>query len=144
MRALTLTQPWASLMVSGYKRVETRSWRTNIRGPVAIHAAKGFPKDAQFFASEERVAGRISGDLPLGAIIAIATLMGCRRTEDVGKQLPEVERHLGDYSAGRWAWFFTDIKALPFAPISCRGSLGLWLVPSSIEQDVIRQLVTPA
>lgn len=45
-RALSLTQPWATLatlVVSGAKRVETRSWKTPYRGWLGIHAAKGFP-----------------------------------------------------------------------------------------------------
>lgn len=40
MKALTLTQPWASLVVLGEKSIETRSWKTSYRGPLAIHAAK--------------------------------------------------------------------------------------------------------
>jgi activating signal cointegrator 1 len=41
MKGLTLTQPWASLVANGAKTIETRSWSTSYRGPVAIHAAKG-------------------------------------------------------------------------------------------------------
>lgn len=41
MKALTLTQPWATLVAIGAKRIETRSWSTTYRGPLAIHAAKG-------------------------------------------------------------------------------------------------------
>lgn len=40
MKALTLTQPWASLVELGEKWIETRSWRTGHRGPIAIHAGK--------------------------------------------------------------------------------------------------------
>jgi activating signal cointegrator 1 len=47
MKAITLTQPWATLVAIGAKRIETRSWPTNYRGPLAIHAAKGFPKWAK-------------------------------------------------------------------------------------------------
>lgn len=43
MRAITLTQPWSSLVARGQKKIETRSWQTSYRGPLAIHAAKGFP-----------------------------------------------------------------------------------------------------
>ncbi|MFL5577327.1 MAG: ASCH domain-containing protein [Gemmatimonadaceae bacterium] len=43
MKALTLTQPWATLVAIGAKTIETRSWPTHYRGEVAIHAAKGFP-----------------------------------------------------------------------------------------------------
>jgi hypothetical protein len=44
MKALTLTQPWASFVALGWKKIETRSWATAYRGPLAIHAAKGLPK----------------------------------------------------------------------------------------------------
>jgi len=40
LKALTLWQPWASLLAGGGKMFETRSWKTNYRGPVVIHAAK--------------------------------------------------------------------------------------------------------
>ena len=43
MKALSLTQPWAELVVLGEKQWETRSWRTSHRGRIAIHAAKKFP-----------------------------------------------------------------------------------------------------
>lgn len=43
MKTITLTQPWATLVAIGAKQIETRSWQTSYRGPLAIHAAKGFP-----------------------------------------------------------------------------------------------------
>ncbi len=44
IRGLTLTKPWATLVALGHKRIETRSWSTVYRGPIAIHAAKGLPR----------------------------------------------------------------------------------------------------
>ena len=41
MKVLTLTQPWATLVAIGAKRIETRSWATKYRGPLLIHAAAG-------------------------------------------------------------------------------------------------------
>lgn len=52
MKALTLTQPWATLVITGRKRFETRGWRTGYRGQIAIHAAKGMPGWAKEAASE--------------------------------------------------------------------------------------------
>ena len=53
MKVLTLTQPWASLVACGAKRIETRPWRTRYRGPVAIHAAQAMPRAAlDFYRSE--------------------------------------------------------------------------------------------
>ena len=44
MRALTIRQPWASLIAAGVKTIETRSWSTKYRGPLAIHAGKQWAK----------------------------------------------------------------------------------------------------
>jgi hypothetical protein len=43
MKALTLWQPWATLIANGTKTIETRSWSTSYRGPLAIHAAAAIP-----------------------------------------------------------------------------------------------------
>lgn len=40
MKALSLWQPWATLIANGAKQIETRSWSTSYRGPILIHAAK--------------------------------------------------------------------------------------------------------
>ncbi len=52
MKALTLWQPWATLVAMEVKKIETRCWTTKYRGELAIHAAKGFPKDARAFTLE--------------------------------------------------------------------------------------------
>jgi hypothetical protein len=107
MKALTLTQPWASLVAISAKKIETRSWRTAYRGPLAIHAAKGFPKGAQdyldslvFFgafkpkhaAILKRVGLRlvpkpckreVAGSLPVGAVIATCRLISCLPTREL-------------------------------------------------------------
>ncbi len=43
MKALSLHQPWASLIAEGMKTIETRPWATKYRGPLAIHAVKKVP-----------------------------------------------------------------------------------------------------
>lgn len=108
MKALTLTQPWASLVAIGAKKIETRSWRTAYRGPLAIHAAKGFPKDAKRLVTDEwefygalnpfhaealRHAGarlipcvfgrRELGRLHLGCVIATCRLVSCIPTREL-------------------------------------------------------------
>jgi activating signal cointegrator 1 len=96
MKALTLTQPWATLVAIGAKRIETRSWSVKYRGPLAIHAAKGFPTWAMNtclydpFIGALRAAGLfpdcfpldkpfdLRAVLPLGAIVATCELVDCQ------------------------------------------------------------------
>jgi hypothetical protein len=123
MKALTLTQPWATLVAIGAKQIETRSWRTFYRGPLAIHAAKSLP--AWQFRDVLEAHG-INGfmELPLGAVIATCSLVECERiTPGNIPAAPEVD--FGDYTIGRWAWHLSDVKAL-IEPVPVRGSLGLW------------------
>ena len=101
MKALTLTQPWATAIFRLNKQVETRSWKTDYRGRIAIHAAKGFPKYAREFAETERALGRIPSRLPLGAIIGFVTIFDIKRTEDIVQEISALERLYGDYSDGR-------------------------------------------
>lgn len=127
MKALTLTQPWASLVMSGDKRIETRSWSTAYRGPLAIHAAKGWDADARWFASQ--VCGRIllgwdlPEDLPRGAVLGTVELLDVQPTWALNPS--ERERFFGDYSPGRWGWIFGDFRNFA-QPVLARGALGLW------------------
>lgn len=131
MKALTLTQPWASLVALGHKSVETRSWTSPYRGPLAIHAAKGFPAIARTFYDDQfkRRAWQPNG-LPwppvLGAVVAIAKLSDVITTERFlqGDNDPG-ELELGDYTPGRYAWILDDVRPLA-RPIPARGMLGLW------------------
>jgi activating signal cointegrator 1 len=78
VKALTMTQPWATLVAIGANVIETRDWPTKHRGPFAIHAAKGFPPDARAlcrtrpFRDALAAGGYESSDaLPLGAVVAL-------------------------------------------------------------------------
>lgn len=89
MKTLSLTQPWATLVAIGEKRIETRSWATNYRGPLAIHASKGFPRWAVELALTEPFRSTLAtagvkqlADLPTGAVIATCTLVDCLRIVD--------------------------------------------------------------
>lgn len=128
MRAISLWQPWASAVALGVKRVETRHWSTNYTGTLAIHAAKRWTRAEREFAEIEHTLGRLPSRLPLGALVATCTLMGCRRTEDVSHQLGSIERMYGNYDSGRFAWFLTDIQALD-EPIPWKGAQGFFNVP---------------
>lgn len=59
MKALTLWNPWAMLVAVLLKRFETRSWYTEYRGPLAIHAAKSFPRDCKLAALSDPLLGHL-------------------------------------------------------------------------------------
>jgi hypothetical protein len=144
VKALTLTQPWASLVALGAKRIETRSWWTRYRGPLAIHAAKGFPNGAgarsicmkQPFRHTLLEAGYHLGEmhtLPLGVVVATCRLADCIRLGNSDRQFNAILDHygahheddFGDYTPGRYAWILADVCRLP-EPIPARGFQGLW------------------
>jgi hypothetical protein len=83
VKALSVRQPYAALLVTGAKRAEYRSWSTHYRGPLLIHAAKGEPWDVEDPALVEALA---STDPVLvarrGAIIGRVTVTGCRWVGD--------------------------------------------------------------
>lgn len=141
MKALTLTQPWATLVAIGAKRIETRSWRTKYRGELAIHAAKGFPQWAKEICLQSPFSLEIGSDvLPLGAVIATCRVISCMPTRELQENrviqvcssvrcddfiLDDNERCFGDYSLGRWAWLLADVNIFQ-EPIPARGALSLW------------------
>ncbi len=132
-KALTLTQPWATLVVLGEKRWETRSWRTRYRGPIAVHAAKTFPRSAKRLAESDPYYVTTLGKypitwLPLGAIIGTVEIIEIERVEAVVDVVIGLkEEAFGDYSAGRWAWQLAN-PVLFEEPIPWRGALGLWRI----------------
>jgi hypothetical protein len=115
VKALSLTQPWATLIADGRKTIETRSWPTIFRGRIAIHAAKSIDSTAcQDF-------GYKSESLPRGAILGTAELYSCVRFPHPSAPPDEY----GDFSDGRYGFLLRDFQPLD-APIPEKGSLGLW------------------
>jgi len=146
MKALSLIQPWATLVVAGAKKIETRSEGSSVshtrhRGPLAIHASKGFPGWARelcfrepFLTALLELGVRHPTDLPLGAVLGTVELIGVRRFF-VGADLPaEPERSFGDYTFGRYG-LVLELPCRFAKPVPCRGSLGLWewMVPAGTQ-----------
>ena len=139
MKALSLTQPWASLVVLGMKRWETRRWRTSYRGYLLIHASKRLPAECQALCREEPFKSALGGHvLPTGAIIGQVKLTGCFGTASVDRTVREYfgglrippddrERAFGDYSPGRWA-FRLENPVWFSEPLPYSGSLGIFEV----------------
>jgi ASCH domain len=114
MKALSTRQPWAHLIVNGIKRIENRSWRTNYRGPMLIHAGIRW-YDEPLEEIEERHAVTIPRDLSLGGIVGAVDLV------DV------VERADDPFFCGPFGWVLANARPVRFRPMS--GQLGLFEVP---------------
>lgn len=135
LKAITLWQPWASLVAAGVKRNETRSWATSYRGPLAIHAAKCTPawvwelinKDPDLRELMSRAFGHHDvAKLPSGVLLCTTDLWACVPVDEMAiGELSETEKLCGNYSSGRFAWCLKDAKPLP-EPIPARGRQGLW------------------
>ncbi|HUQ98784.1 MAG TPA: ASCH domain-containing protein [Gemmatimonadaceae bacterium] len=156
MKGLTMTQPWATLVAIGENSIETRSWGTRYRGPLIIHSAKGFPRDARELCTEQpyltvlaRAGYRDASALPLGQVIAVAELVDVMkftrtslrevRERATRGEFPPHEAEFGDFSAGRYGWVLRNVRQVK-KPISARGMLGLWQVPVALERAIRRQL----
>lgn len=143
MKALTLWQPWASLMAFEEKKVETRCWTTKFRGEIAIHAAAKEPADwlgqsrnrhefhlALCRITDEHKWGEgywpnAHHSVGLGAVLCIVNLIGIEPTHCVRDELSEQELLFGNYEDGRYAWF-TEIVERFETPIPAKGNRMLW------------------
>lgn len=155
MLALTLTQPFAECVARRGKRMENRSWPPpdDVVGThVAIHAGAAWPSPRTFMwmvehampAEHRRWAyGLQRGDLPLGAVVAVARVASWTRTP---RAVPEEQRpwaqvdwQRGFARAVGWCgWLLDDVVALR-SPVPCRGRQRLWELPTAVALAVGRQ-----
>jgi activating signal cointegrator 1 len=131
MKVLSLLQPWATLVVMGVKKIETRSWSSSHRGDLLIHASLG--KKAGLIVKDDPFKKYIPdfNELPFGAIIGkvivedIIPVDRLMLSDSMINKLSLEERAFGDYSKGRYAWILSEPEQFE-KPISIKGSLGLW------------------
>lgn len=127
MKVLSIKEPWASLIKEKKKSIETRSWKTNYRGTLYIHASSKTlsQKDWHTVKLLELLASK---QMQYGHIIAKCQLVDCVYMDeaflDQIKQDPQ-EYLCGEYQIGRYAWILTDIEALD-NPIAAKGHLNIW------------------
>lgn len=137
MKALSLWQPWASAIALGAKTIETRSWSTSYRGPIAIHAAKRKVIGELEALQRSKISDFVgqmpwSLKLPFGAIVATAKLVDCVPSNSWKlHNMSSSNFYLGDFSPGRFAWLLEDVVALP-EPIPYRGAQGLFEIPDEV------------
>lgn len=103
MKAISLREPWASIVMKGKKTIETRVWKTDYRGKLLI-CASATPKS------------EVSGNA-----IAIADLVDCRPMT----KTDEIQACCSVYE-GAYSWVLQDIKSIK--PFKVKGKLGLFEV----------------
>ena len=117
MKVIVIRQPWAWLIVNGFKDIENRSWSTHYRGPLLIQAAvrRPAPEDLEY-ARQRRV--KLPQEFDLGGIV------GCVQLEDC------VHRSRSKWFEGPVGWVLSKPKTLPFVPLM--GQLGLFAPPKRV------------
>ncbi len=117
MKALSLKQPWAGLVLAGTKTIETRKWSTKHRGPLLICAcAKGKSVPGERDLPGERI---------FGMALCIVDVVHCRpmREEDWGAAVCEPYPNA-------WAWELENVRAIE--PFAVKGQLGLFNVADEL------------
>lgn len=144
MKVITLIQPWATLIAIREKKIETRGWKTDYRGPLLIHAGKTkeclYLCDKEPFKSVLARYGYDKNNLPMGAIVAKTNLKECIKVKtewfsssltvaqaelEDGKIIEGNELKFGNYAKGRYAWRMENVEMLK-EPIPAKGQQRLW------------------
>lgn len=126
-RALTLHQPWATVIAHHGKRLENRPWKpfASIIGKrIALHAGKVFDPTVAMFC-KDRLGITLRSDVPTGAIVAIATVQGF---------VTGIHGHKSEWYFGPYAWELADV--IPIDPVPCKGAQGLWSLPLDVRAEV--------
>lgn len=122
VKALTIREPWASLIVNGYKEYEFRNWKTNYRGKILIHAGIGSDKEyLDRFKEYDLEYGK-------GEIIGEAELVDCIKVSDEFQKVLNNKNRLvygsNNYDQ-KYAWKLINIKKYD-KRIPTKGKLSLW------------------
>jgi hypothetical protein len=153
MKGISLWEPWASLIRTGAKTWETRSWETSYRGPLLICASKagltfnelqGYLCQAVFQDALAPLIGlplRLNNifepyepngwpgikysHLEFGKAVALVNLVDCRRTETLTLQEIATDHHFGNFILGRFAWKL-EMLDNSFQPFEIKGRQGLF------------------
>ena len=135
MKAITILEPWASLIAYGEKKIETRSWETKYRGRIVIHAGKSKKYIRGVIAKFNGIQLPDKFTLNYGKVIAIADLVDCtqfvhslipgRNTILLnGEEVTEKEIAFGDCTVGRWAWVLENVQRVE--PLPAKGQQRIW------------------
>lgn len=144
IRTLTIYQPWASALIHGLKKFETRPWALKTPGPLAIHAGLADNKEFQVVFEQASIRGALASvgikcwtDMPRGAILGLVYVPFSVPTSYVRPSIEPLEAALGDFRDERfgisclWPLIFKN-------PIPARGHQKIWSwdVPEPLEPTV--------
>lgn len=124
MKVLSIKEPFATLIKDGVKIYETRSWRTNYRGEIYIHASLTLSKSERVESANKY----LKSEIKPGFILCKCELVDCiPMTDEFIKYINEEtsEYDYGLYSEGRYAWKLKVLEVLD-EPIPAKGKLGIW------------------
>jgi hypothetical protein len=127
VKALSIRQPWAELILRGRKIYEIRPRTTRERGRIWIHAGLVFE-----MRSVEQ-AGLAMPDLVRGALVGTVEIVDCVPfTQEIAEEMRAVGGYFGTWSPGGYAWAVTNPQRLA-TPVPWRGQLGLFSIPPDVE-----------
>lgn len=122
MKALTIKEPWATLIIDGYKKYEFRSWKTNYRGKILIHAGMSEEKDMLEKFKDYNL------NCSKGMIIGEALLTDCILvTKEFEEELLKIDKTVYGRESHEmtYAWKLENVIKYD-KPILIKGKLGLW------------------
>ena len=136
-KALSLRQPYAWLIANGYLLVDDRSWGTQYRGPILIHASKGiYEQYYDYIKSNTDIPIPARDELGYGGVVGIANLVLCCRPGELPDGISRMQRaHFGGVHQEYFGFLFE--QATPLALMPCPGKLGIF------EIDVDALLAAP-
>jgi hypothetical protein len=116
MKALSLKQPFAELVVSGRKTIELRNWNSKFRGKFLVHASK---------VPDSKAMKKFGFDkLPIGVIIGEAELIEIKKYENDSQHKKDRNKHLANSSWGKYGFVLKNVKRIN--PLEVKGKLGFW------------------
>lgn len=140
LMALSLWQPWGSLIAYGFKQYETRSWYSDYRGPLVIQAAKstkGLPPWNSTIMDTLKSIGVEPNDLPRGCALCVVDLVEVVRAETVRDSVSEYEKAFGDWRTSRFVWKLENPRRID-PPIPMRGYQQIFDIDPETRQRIMQ------
>ena len=125
VKVLSIREPFASLIKNNKKYIETRSWKTNYRGELYIHASIS-KMDKSIYKRKELIKLIDNDVMNYGYILCKCELVDCvEMTEEYIDKIKKEAYICGEYQVGRYAWILKNIEPLENI-IPAKGKLGIW------------------